>query len=119
MSTVLLPGDDQLVADLPPHDHDNDFFTFRIVQGSKVARTQFIRGHGIGTQPLDGTSESRRLVLESGSDRCLQGPLIVNGQRQKLLFGILGDRDPDRHNSGSLCDLDPPRGLTDKFTSLR
>jgi hypothetical protein len=102
MATVLLPGDNQPVADLPPHNHDNDFVAFRIVEDSEVTRSKFVLGHGIGTQPLDGTGEGRRMVLESGGDCGSQGPLITYGERQKLLLGVLGDRDSERHRSGSM-----------------
>lgn len=77
MSTVFLPGDDQLVTDLPSHDDDDDFIAFDIIQGSKVARAQFVLGHEIGTHPLDGTSGSCRLVLESRRNHRLQCPPVA------------------------------------------
>src|SRR5262249_35368826 len=77
MSTELLPGDDQLVADLPPHHGDDDFPSFDVVQNPEITRSQFVLSHGIGAQPLHGTRKGHRLVLKSSEDRCLQSPLIA------------------------------------------
>jgi hypothetical protein len=101
MSTELLLGDNQLVADLPLLDRNDHFLCFHIIQNSQIACPQFILGHGIRAQPLDGTSQSRGLVKKSGGDRRLQNSLMASRQRQKMLRGILGDRDAEGHGSAS------------------
>src|SRR5262249_1165363 len=92
-----LPGDNQLVPHLPSHDRDDDFLAFHIIQDSKVACPQFILGHRIRAQPLDGTRECCWLMKKSRCDRRLQDSLLTNRQCQKLMLGLFTDRDMEGH----------------------
>jgi hypothetical protein len=95
----LLPGDDQLVADLTAHDQDDDFITLHIIQDPEVARAQLVPCQGIGSELLDRLGQRRRLVDKPIGDRGLEDPLLPRRQRPELLLGVIRDRDAERHGS--------------------
>jgi hypothetical protein len=101
MSTKLLPSDDELVSDLDTHHQDYDLLALRIIQDTKVACPEFVLGHGIRTEALDGTGERRRLVLQARTDRRLQSPLFTRREELELPLRVLADRDPEWHVSKS------------------
>jgi hypothetical protein len=98
MSTKLLPGDDKLVADLQPHDRDDLFLAFRIIQDPNVTRSQFVLGHRIGTQPLDGPSDRRRLVLERRCDAARRSRWSRAERFRELPIRVLSNRDARCHS---------------------
>jgi hypothetical protein len=49
MFTELLPGNDELVADLSSHDRDDDLLTLDIIEDPQVTHAQLKLRHGIGT----------------------------------------------------------------------
>jgi hypothetical protein len=97
MSTELLPGDNERVSNLPSYNGNDNFLTFHIIQGAQASYPQFKLGHRIRPQPLDCTSECRRLMHKSRCNSRLQDSLLANRQREKVLFSVSRDRDPEGH----------------------
>src|SRR5262245_55049372 len=88
MPMKLLSSHDQFVADLPPHDEQNDFRSLDIIQDAEVAGAQLKLSKGVGTQLLDGLRQRRRLMKQPCLDCRFEEALLAGRQRPQLRFGI-------------------------------
>jgi hypothetical protein len=101
MAMELLTFDDQFIAYFAAHDEHDNFALIDIIQSAQVSRTQFKVRKEIGAEALDRFCGCCRLVLQPGQYSRLQDSLVTNRQRSQLPFGIIGDRNPERHGSPS------------------
>jgi len=73
----FLPFHYQLVSHLAPENQNNDRVVFNIVEGAKVARTQFEFCKRIGAQAFDRLRNDRGLMLKPGQDCCFEDSLFA------------------------------------------
>jgi hypothetical protein len=66
MAMELLSFHDEFVADLPPHDEDDNLVCLHIIQGTQVFYPQLKLCQRIGPQPFDCFRRCLGLVLEPG-----------------------------------------------------
>jgi hypothetical protein len=92
MAMELLAFYDQFVADLPPHDKQNDLRSLDIVQNAEVSDAPLELGKRVRTQPLDGPGQRRRLMEETGLNRRFEEAVLAGRQRVQLRFGVHRDR---------------------------
>jgi hypothetical protein len=97
MAMELLSFHNQLIAYLSANEKHDNFAFINILQNTKVSHSQFVFGEQIGAQFLDCFRWGRRLVFQSGENRGFQYALVVDRQRSQLPFGILGNRNLERH----------------------
>jgi len=68
----LLSFHDQFVAELSPHQEQDDLLCLDIIQNKEVADARLELGKRVRTQPLDGLCRCCWLMEEAGLDRRLE-----------------------------------------------
>jgi hypothetical protein len=66
----LFPFDEERVAHLAAHDHDQDFrvLLVYIVEDAEITESEFIASQRVWLEPLDGPTGGRGLTQEAGGD---------------------------------------------------
>jgi hypothetical protein len=95
----LLAFDDEFVAHLAAHGHDDHLGVFLVdaVKDPEVAEPELETGKWVRPKRLDGPAEGRRLIPETSGDAIADDPSFPGREALKLGLGLPSDRDTIRH----------------------